>query len=66
MNRTIRQWVSVLDAIEEAYELKGRVAARALNATSKLREVIDLIEGADGGISDITILRNMLEDVSIC
>ena len=65
MNGTILQRVSVLDGIEEAYELKGRVAVRALNATSKLPEVIDLIEGAGGGVLDITIRGNTLEDVFI-
>ena len=50
MNGTILQRVSVLDGIEEAYELKGRVAVRALNVTSELPELIDLIEGVGGRI----------------
>jgi len=48
MNGTILQRVSVLDGIEEVYELKGRVAVLALNATSKFPELIDLIEGVGG------------------
>ena len=51
--------------IEEAYDLKGCVAVRALNATSKLPEILDLIAGAGGGVSDITIRGNTLEDVFI-
>lgn len=46
MNGTILQRVSVLDGIEEAYELKGGVAVRALNATSKLPELIEGVGGA--------------------
>jgi ABC-2 type transport system ATP-binding protein len=65
MNGTLLQRVSVLDGIEEAYELKGRVAVRAINATSTLPELIDLIEGAGGGVSDITVSGNTLEDVFI-
>src|SRR5665811_1727536 len=39
MNDAIIQRVSTLDGIEEAYELKDRVAVRALNAPSKLPEL---------------------------
>jgi hypothetical protein len=51
MNGKILQRVSVLDGIEEAYELKGRIAVRALNATSKFPELIDLIEGVGAAYS---------------
>jgi len=65
MNGTILQRVSALDGIEEAYTLNGRVAVRALNATSRLPDVINLIESAGGSTSDITIRHNTLEDVFI-
>jgi ABC-2 type transport system ATP-binding protein len=65
MNDAIVQRVSTLDGIEEAYELKDRVAVRALNAPSKLPELMDLIEGAGGSVCDVTIRGNTLEDVFI-
>ena len=65
MNEPMLERMRALDGIEEAYELKGRVAVRALNATSKLPELIDLVEGAGGTVSDITIRGNTLEDVFI-
>jgi ABC-2 type transport system ATP-binding protein len=65
MHGTILQRLNALDDIEESYELKGRLAVRALNAASKLPGIIDVVEGAGGGISDITIRGNTLEDVFI-
>jgi ABC-2 type transport system ATP-binding protein len=65
MNDAIIQRLSTLDGIEEAYELKDRVAVRALNAPSKLPELVDLIEGAGGSVCDVTIRGNTLEDVFI-
>jgi ABC-2 type transport system ATP-binding protein len=65
MNKTILKSVSAHHDLEEVYELKGRVAVRALNATSKLPEIIKVIEGAGGTVSDITIRGNTLEDVFI-
>jgi ABC-2 type transport system ATP-binding protein len=65
MNNAIVQRVSTLDSIEEAYVLKDRVAVRALNAPSKLPELIGLIEGAGGSVCDVTIRGNTLEDVFI-
>lgn len=65
MNETVLRRLSTLDGIEEAFTLKGRVAVRALNATSRLPDVINLIEDAGGSVSDITIRGNTLEDVFI-
>ncbi|MGZ4904677.1 MAG: ABC transporter ATP-binding protein [Halobacteriota archaeon] len=65
MNGTILQRLSTLDGIEETYELKRKVAVRALNAASKLPELVELIEGSGGQISDVTIRGNTLEDVFI-
>ncbi len=65
MNNAIVQRVSTLDGIEEAYELKDRVAVRALNAPSKLPELIGVIEGVGGSVCDVTIRGNTLEDVFI-
>ena len=64
-NGTISQLLNALDGIQESYELKGRLAVRALNATSKLPKIIDVVEGAGAKISDITIRGNTLEDVFI-
>ncbi|MGZ4849081.1 MAG: ABC transporter ATP-binding protein [Halobacteriota archaeon] len=64
-NGTISQLLNALDGIEESYELKGRLVVSALNATSKLPKIIDVVEGAGGKISDITIRGNSLEDVFI-
>src|SRR5665647_3370199 len=55
-NGTISQLLNALDGIEESYELKGRLAVRALNATSKLPKIIDVVEGAGAKISDICLL----------
>jgi ABC-2 type transport system ATP-binding protein len=65
MNKAVLQRVSSCSGVDEVYELKGRVAVRALNATSKLPEIINLIESAGGKVSDITIRGNTLEDVFI-
>ena len=65
MNGAILQRLKALDGIEEAYELKGKVAVRALDATNKLPTVINTIERANGRVADITILGNTLEDVFI-
>jgi ABC-2 type transport system ATP-binding protein len=65
MNDAILQRVKARGGVEEVYELKGRIAVRALNATSMLPELINLIEGAGGKVSDITIRGNTLDDVFI-
>jgi len=65
MNGAILQRLKALDGIEEAYELKGKVAVRALDATNKLPKVINTIESANGCVADITIRGNTLEDVFI-
>lgn len=65
MNKNALERLNSIQGVEEAYELKGRIAVRALNATSKLPELIALIEGAGGSVSDITIRGNTLEDVFI-
>jgi ABC-2 type transport system ATP-binding protein len=65
MNEELLRRLRARNGIEEAYELNGRVTVRALNATSRLPDVIDLIEGAGGKVSDVTIRGNTLEDVFI-
>ncbi|MGZ4946746.1 MAG: hypothetical protein ACXV5N_10155 [Halobacteriota archaeon] len=47
----------------ETNALRGKLAVRALNTTSKSPEIINVVEGAGGGIPDITIRGNTLEDV---
>jgi len=64
-NSRVVERLNALDHIGEAFELKGRVAVRALNATSKLPKIIDAVESVGGSISDITIRGNTLEDVFI-
>lgn len=65
MNERMLTRIRALNDIEEAYELKGHLAVRALNATGKFPELLDLIEGAGGKVLDITIRGNTLEDVFI-
>jgi ABC-2 type transport system ATP-binding protein len=65
MNDKIIVLVKSLDGIEEAKEVKGRIMIRALNAASKLPEIIALVEGAKGHVLDISIRGNTLEDVFI-
>jgi ABC-2 type transport system ATP-binding protein len=65
MNDKIIVLVKSLDGIEEAKEVKGKIMIRALNAASKLPEMIALIEGAKGHVLDISIRGNTLEDVFI-
>ena len=45
--------------------LGRKLAVRALNATSKFPEIINVVEGAGGSIPDITIRGNTFEDVFI-
>jgi ABC-2 type transport system ATP-binding protein len=65
MNEAILQHVKARGGVEEVYELKGRIAVRALNATSMLPEIISSVEHAGGSVTDITIRGNTLEDVFI-
>jgi len=65
MNEKVLALTKSLDGIEEAYELKGKIAVRALDATSKLPNIISRIERAGGGVSDISVRRNSLEDVFV-
>ena len=65
MNERMLTRIRALNGIEEAYELRGHLAVRALNATGKLPEFLDLIQGAGGKVSNITIRGNTLEDVFI-
>lgn len=65
LNEKVLTLMKSLDGIEEVKEIRGRVTVRALNATSKLPQMIDLIEGAEGRVLDISIRGNTLEDVFI-
>jgi ABC-2 type transport system ATP-binding protein len=65
LNEKVVMRMKSLDGIEEVKEIRGRVTVRALNATNKLPQMIDLIEGAEGSVLDISIRGNTLEDVFI-
>lgn len=65
VNKRVITLIKSLEGIEEVKELRGRVTVRALNATSKLPQMIDLIESSKGRVSDISIRGNTLEDVFI-
>ena len=65
MNSRVVDRLNALDHVGEAFELKGKVAVKALNATSKLPKIIAAVEGVGAKISDITIRGNTLEDVFI-
>ena len=65
MNEKVLALMKSLREIEEAYQLKGKIAVRALGATSKLPMIIRRIERAGGRVSDISVRRNSLEDVFV-
>ncbi len=65
MNQKMLVQVKSIKGIEGAYELNGKIAVRALDATSKLPKIICHIERAGGGVSDISVRRNSLEDVFV-
>ena len=54
MTKAMLRRTSALDGMEETYERKGKVAVRALNATSKLPKTVRHIECAGGGVSDLS------------
>ena len=54
-----------MEGIEEVKEIKGKVNVRALDAVSKLPEMIRSIEKMGVSILDTSIRRNTLEDVFI-
>jgi ABC-2 type transport system ATP-binding protein len=63
MNKKMLQVLSMRGIL--AYELNGKIAVRAPDATSKLPTIIRRIERAGGGVSDIVVRRNSLEDVFV-
>jgi ABC-2 type transport system ATP-binding protein len=65
MNQEMLVQIRSMNGIEGAYELNGKIVVRALDATSKLPKILDRIERAGGGIEDISVRRNSLEDVFI-
>jgi len=65
VNKQVITLIKSLDGIEEVKELRGKITIRALNAASKLPQMIDLIESANGNVLDISIRGNTLEDVFI-
>lgn len=67
---TIRTDTDCLDALtvscgSATNALRGKLAVRALNATSMSPEIINVVDGTGRSISDITIRGNMLECVFI-
>lgn len=65
VNKQVITLIKSLDGIEEVKELRGKVTIRALNAASKLPQMIELIESTNGNVLDISIRGNTLEDVFI-
>ena len=65
VNKQVITLIKSLDGIDEVKELRGKITIRALNAASKLPQMIDLIESANGNVLDISIRGNTLEDVFI-
>jgi ABC-2 type transport system ATP-binding protein len=65
MNQKMLAQIESMNGIERAYELNGKIAVQALDATSKLPEIIDRIERAGGGVADLSIRSNSLEDVFV-
>jgi ABC-2 type transport system ATP-binding protein len=65
MNKKMLVQILSLHGIMGAYELNGKIAVRALEATSKLPTIIHRVERAGGRVSDIAVRRNSLEDVFV-
>jgi len=65
VNKQVITLIKSLDGIDEVKELRGKITIRALNAASKLPQMIDLIESANGNVLDVSIRGNTLEDVFI-
>ncbi len=65
MNEKVVGLMKSMDGIEEVKEIKGKVNVRALDAVSKLAEMIRSIEEMGINIVDTSIRRNTLEDVFI-
>ncbi|MGZ4904713.1 MAG: multidrug ABC transporter ATP-binding protein, partial [Halobacteriota archaeon] len=63
MTKAMLRRTSALDGMERIYKRKGKVVARALNATSKLPKIVRHIECAGRGVSDLSVRRNLHEDV---
>jgi len=65
MNDKVVSLMRSMEGIEEVKEIKGKVNVRALDAVSKLPEMIRSIEKMGINIVDTSIRRNTLEDVFI-
>jgi ABC-2 type transport system ATP-binding protein len=65
MNDKVVSLMKSMGEIEEVKEIKGKVNVRALDAVSKLPEMIRSIEKMGVSILDTSIRRNTLEDVFI-
>lgn len=65
MNWKMLAQIKSMTGIERAYELNGKIAVRALDATNKLPMIIRRIERAGGRVSDISVRRNSLADVFV-
>ena len=65
MNDKVVSLMRSMEGIEEVKEIKGKVNVRALDAVSKLPEMIRSIEKMGVSILDTSIRRNTLEDVFI-
>jgi hypothetical protein len=65
MNQKVLVQIKSMNGIEGATELNGKIAVRALDATSKLPKIIRRIERAGRGVSDISVCRNSLADVFV-
>jgi ABC-2 type transport system ATP-binding protein len=65
LNEKMLEQVLSMRGIIGAYELNGKIAARAQDAASKLPTIIRRIERAGGSVSDVAVRRNSLEDVFV-
>jgi ABC-2 type transport system ATP-binding protein len=64
-NETVMNALKSVQGIQEINEVAGKITIRALNALSRLPEIIELVDATHGRVSDISLRENTLEDVFI-
>jgi ABC-2 type transport system ATP-binding protein len=64
-NETVISALKSVQGIQEINEVAGKISIRALNALSRLPEIIERVDATHSRVSDIALRENTLEDVFI-
>jgi ABC-2 type transport system ATP-binding protein len=64
-NETVMSALKSVQGIQEINEVGGKINVRALNALSRLPEIIERVDATHARVSDISLRENTLEDVFI-